>query len=225
MTQPRHRATPWSPERDAVLQRDYAGGMARKAILASINALPGAPLSLAALDHRVYRDKHQRPPGFAPEGKLTATQRDEVIAKSAAGVSHVELAKLYGVTEGSISYAARRHGGLPSRVKSAGPRKSRAKKRPAPAIIADEQVSHAGSKPHLIDGRTLAAPAGPRPRDLYWHECAALAKAHGCWRATQDFLLSDLNPKLIARGERPVRIRKMEPGVLPVRYGSLELGV
>ena len=222
MTQPRYRACSWTPERDAALDRDYAGGVARKAILASINALPGAPLSLAALDHRVKRNELQRPQGFAPEGKLTAEQRDEIVAKSRAGVSHRELAKAYGVNAGSISYAAR-HGGLPSRVKSRGPRKSRAK-RVVPVIIKNEDhwFDVAGSVKEVIPSHSSD---GRPPRELYWNECAALAKHYGCWRVTQDFLLIELNAKMIARGERPVRIRKMVPGVLPVRFGSLELGV
>ena len=62
-------------------------------------------------------------------------------------------------------------------------------------------------------------------RACQWNECAALAKHYGCWRVTQDFLVAELNAKLIAHGERPVRIRKMVPGVLPVRFGSLELGL
>lgn len=235
--------SPWTPERITLLHRDWVGNVVRNDIKAALNAMPGLPVSMAAICSKVRRDKLERSPGYLHGGFLSPQKRREVADRSAAGESHGALAKEYDMTVSGIGKIAIAFGLAPrpnpfkqpkspfARVRNPNPvkRGARAIVEPTtvPSAIVEtvEQVCIASVVVNRTDGVPATAPTRPS-RELYWFEIAAIAKELYCWRSTQDFLLSEVNARLIARGDRPVRIRKMEPGArMPVRYGVMEAGV
>jgi len=146
---------------------------------------------------------------------------DRLKELKALGFSHSEIAREMKRTVCQVWGKVRKLQ-IPMAAKPATPkpvRRKMAATRQVPAIMSDGSN---GADVARSVNECPATPSGPPPRDLTWAEIAAIAKQIGCWRPTQDFLLVDVNARLIARGERPVRIRKWAQGAIPPRVPAMD---
>jgi hypothetical protein len=265
----RRHAT-WTPERVALLVRDWPRNVLFLDITTAINTLPGHPVTARAVQNEAHRRGLRRGAGFCDHNhseKLDADGRKEVARRYAAGESQPKIAAALGLHVKTIARYQRLLGlksrgtKIPADTKAAILVRYYAME-PLPAIAASFGINRdsiarlvrkagSGRRAHVPvekKPRTQKTPAkrtaiikhvpkvadvaailndapsvaGPAPRDLTWAECAALAKQYDCWRSTHDFLLSELNPKLIACGKRPVRIRKWAQGTIPPRDLGLD---
>lgn len=285
-----HPRSPWTPERIALLHRDFPANVLSSTIRAGLNALPGPSISGPAMRNKVKRDGLERSPGFVRGGKLMPHHWDEIVARADAGEIYIAIAAVYGITPSGVTKIVRRAGRAPKKRgrtrKANAPRPYAVKwteeriaqlremrqagaspeeigvvlcctpgaamaivkrfhihmtrvpveKKPpvkrAPRVKAapkPKPVKKAATRPAILRDVTKpvsvnkdilagnATPVGPPPYDRTWAEIAVIAKQIGCWRATQDFLLVDVNARLVALGKRPVRIRKWEKGAIPGR--------